>query len=232
MDRNKGRRTMAFSAVIFDLDGTLLDTLADIGDAANRVLDALGYPQHSLDDYRQFVGSGVRVLFGRALPQRAADEATVTRCAERFQVEYALRWNVATRPYDGVAEMLDQVRRRNLKMAVLSNKPDGFTRRCVEYYLAVWPLDPVLGQREGIPRKPDPAGVLEILDLWQIPPQQCLYLGDSNIDMQTATAAGVLPIGATWGFRTADELVRNGARHLVHQPTELIALLDRLTEIS
>lgn len=232
MDRNKGGRTMVFSAVIFDLDGTLLDTLTDIGDAANRVLDALGYPQHSLDDYRQFVGSGVRVLFGRALSEDAADEATVTRCAERFQVEYARHWNVATRPYDGVAEMLDQVRRRNLKMAVLSNKPDGFTKRCVEYYLAAWPLDPVLGQREGIPRKPDPAGALEILDHWQIPPQQCLYLGDSDIDMQTATAAGVLPIGATWGFRTADELIRNGARHLIHQPAELIALLDRLTEIS
>jgi phosphoglycolate phosphatase len=230
MDRNKGERTVMFSAVIFDLDGTLLDTLSDIGDAANRVLDALGYSQHRLDDYRQFVGSGVRMLFARALPEGAADEATVTRCAERFQVEYARHWNVATRPYEGVAEMLDRVLQRGVKMAVLSNKPDDFTRRCVQYYLAAWPLAPVLGQREGIARKPDPAGVLEILDHWQIPAQQCLYLGDSDIDMQTATAAGVLPIGATWGFRTADELIRSGARHLIHQPTELTALVDRLTE--
>jgi phosphoglycolate phosphatase len=226
MDRNEGGRTVAYSAVIFDLDGTLLDTLTDIGDAANRVLDALGYPPHDLDDYREFVGSGVRVLFGRALPPDAADEDMVTRCAERFQVEYARHWNVATRAYDGVPEMLDQVLQRGVKMAVLSNKPDAFTRRCVEHYLAAWPLKPVLGQRDGIPRKPDPAGVREILDHWNIPAQECLYLGDSNIDMQTATAAGTMAVGATWGFRTAGELIQSGARHLIDHPQDLIPLLN------
>lgn len=217
-------------AVIFDLDGTLLDTLTDIGDAANRTLVTLGYPPHEPERYRFFVGAGVRVLFARALPDDAADEATITRCAKGFQQQYARNWNQATRPYDGIAEMLDQVLHRDLKMAVLSNKPDGFTRQCVQHYLAAWPLAPVLGQREGIPRKPDPAGVREILDDWRIAPQQCLYLGDSDIDMQTAEAAEVLPIGATWGFRTADELTSSGARYLVHHPTELIALLDRLSQ--
>jgi phosphoglycolate phosphatase len=217
---------VVYSAVIFDLDGTLLDTLTDIGAAANRTLDSLGYPQHDLECYRKFVGAGVRVLFGRALPEDSADEATVTRCAERFSVEYGRHWNVATRAYDGVPEMLDQVMRRGVKMAVLSNKPDAFTRQCVEFYLAGWPLAPVLGQREGIPRKPDPAGVREILDHWNIPVQECLYLGDSDIDMQTANAAGVLAVGATWGFRAAEELVRNGARRLIDHPRDLIPLLD------
>jgi phosphoglycolate phosphatase len=217
---------VVYSAVIFDLDGTLLDTLTDIGAAANRTLDSLGYPQHDLECYREFVGAGVRVLFGRALPEGSADEATVTRCAERFNVEYGRQWNVATRPYDGVPEMLDQVMRRDVKMAVLSNKPDAFTRQCVEYYLADWPLAPVLGQRDGIPRKPDPAGVREILNHWNISASDCLYLGDSDIDMQTAHAARVLAVGATWGFRTAEELVRNGARRLIDHPVDLVPLLD------
>jgi len=216
-------------AVIFDLDGTLLDTLADIGEAANRVLVSLGFPPHEPARYRNFVGAGVRVLFARALPGTAADEATITRCARNFQEQYARNWNQATRPYDGIGQMLDQVLQRKLKMAVLSNKPDDFTRRCVQHYLAAWPLDPVLGQREGVGRKPDPAGALEILNQWQIPPTQCLYLGDSDIDMQTATAAGVLPIGATWGFRTAEELTGSGARYLIHHPMELIDLVDGLT---
>jgi phosphoglycolate phosphatase len=217
---------LAFSAIIFDLDGTLLDTLTDIAVSANRVLQSLGYPQHELDLYREFVGAGVRVLFGRALPEGSADEATVTRCAELFQGEYGRHWNVATRPYDGVAALLDLVTDRGVKMAVLSNKPDTFTRQCVEHYLAAWPFDPVLGQREGIPRKPDPGGVHEILDLLHIPADGCLYLGDSDIDMQTATAAGVYPVGATWGFRTAEELVRSGARRLIDHPLELVELLD------
>jgi phosphoglycolate phosphatase len=130
------------------------------------------------------------------------------------------------RPYDGVAALLDLVTDRGVKMAVLSNKPDTFTRQCVEHYLAAWPFDPVLGQREGIPRKPDPAGVREILDLLHVPADGCLYLGDSDIDMQTATAAGVYPVGATWGFRTVEELVRSGARRLIDHPLELRDLLD------
>jgi phosphoglycolate phosphatase len=208
------------------LDGTLLDTLTDIAVSANLVLESLGYPPHELDGYREYVGAGVRVLFERALPDGAADDATVSRCAELFRDEYGRHWNVATRPYDGIAELLEAVVQRGVKMAVLSNKPDAFTRRCVEHYLSAWPIDPVLGQREGIPRKPDPAGVLEILESWKTPADRCLYLGDSNIDMQTAVAAGVYAVGATWGFRSAEELLSSGARRLIEHPLDLLPLLD------
>jgi len=217
---------LAFSAIIFDLDGTLLDTLTDIAVSANRVLQSLGYPQHELELYREFVGAGVRVLFGRALPESAVDEATVTRCVGRFEVEYGRNWNVATRLYDGIAELLDAVAEQGVKISVLSNKPDAFTRQCVEHYLNAWPIDPVLGQREGVPRKPDPAGVREILERLDLPAERCLYLGDSDIDMQTASAAGVYPVGAPWGFRSAEELMRSGARVLIDHPLELLELLD------
>ncbi len=218
---------MHFSAWIFDLDGTLLDTLTDIANSANQALESLGYPARDVEEYREFVGAGVRILFRRALPDGQADDDVVTRCAEAFGDAYRENWNVATHLYDGIAALLDEVTVRGLKMAVLSNKPDVFTRMCVQHYLTAWPLDPVLGQREGIPRKPDPAGVLEILQYLGVPTGNCLYLGDSDIDMQTATAAGVYPVGALWGFRSAEELTRSGARRLVRHPRELIDLLPQ-----
>jgi phosphoglycolate phosphatase len=217
---------MRFSALMFDLDGTLLDTLTDIADSANQVLQSLGYPMHDVGDYRHFVGAGVRILFQRSLPENVVDDQIVTRCAEAFRDVYGQRWNVSTRLYDGIDTLLDHATACRLGMAVLSNKPDAFTKLCVEHYLAAWPLQPVVGQRDGIPPKPDPAGALEILQELQVPAERCLYLGDSDIDMQTATAAGLYPVGALWGFRSADELVRSGARRLVEHPNQLLDLLS------
>ncbi len=217
---------MRFSAVLFDLDGTLLDTLADIAHSANRVLADLGFPTHDIDAYRHFVGEGLIVLFRKALPADVNADEVMPRCAERFREAYGREWNVRTRPYDGIRELLDALTARPIEMAVLSNKPDAFTKKCVQEYLPEYRFQVVLGQRDSVPRKPDPAGAVEIVNEMGIPAEQFLYLGDSSIDMQTATAAGMYAVGALWGFRSLDELQRHGAKTVISKPTDLLELFD------
>lgn len=216
-----------FSAVLFDLDGTLLDTLADIAHSANESLENLGFPTHEVDAYRLFVGDGLRMLFRRALPAESRTEAVIDRCAEFFREAYSRQWNVYTRPYDGVPKLLEALTARDIKMAVLSNKPDLFAKRCVDEYLPKYPFQMVLGQRDGVPRKPDPTGANEIIHAIGVRPEQVAYLGDSATDMKTALAVGMYPVGAVWGFRSRDELQQYGAQAVINRPTELLDLLDR-----
>jgi phosphoglycolate phosphatase len=213
---------MTYQAVLFDLDGTLLDTLADLGNAVNRVLAARGLPTHPLDAYRYFVGEGARLLVTRALPENRRDAAPIAACLAGFQADYDQNWQVETRPYPGVADMLDALSARGLKLAVLSNKPHDFTQRCVRELLPRWTFDPVFGLRETVPRKPDPAGAIEIAARLNIPPANFLYLGDTATDMQTARAAGMFPVGALWGFRSAQELAESGAEVLLEEPEGLL----------
>lgn len=216
---------MPYQAVLFDLDGTLLDTLADLGNAMNRVLAARSLPIHPLEAYRYFVGEGARLLATRTLPENLRDEATIDACLAAFRADYDQNWQVETKPYPGVTNMLDALTARGLKLAVLSNKPHEFTQRCIGEFLPRWAFDPVLGLRETVPRKPDPAGAFEIAASLNIPPANFLYLGDTAIDMQTARAAGMFPVGALWGFRTAEELMESGAQVLIEEPMELVKLL-------
>jgi phosphoglycolate phosphatase len=153
---------MIFRAVLFDLDGTLLDTLEDIARAANDVPAGLDLPTHPPGAYRRFIGDGVAMLFRRALPPDRVEPDAVDRCVAGFEETYGRSWNVRTRPYDGVPGLLDDLAARGLGLAVLSNKPDGFTRLCAAEYLACRPFRAVVGQREGVPRKPVPARALEI----------------------------------------------------------------------
>ena len=216
---------MRFDAVLFDLDGTLLDTLADLADAVNRVMAARGFPQHPVADYRYFVGDGSTKLIERSLPAERRDSATVRECLAQFLREYELNWNVKTRPYPGIAEMLDGLAARKVRLAVLSNKMDAFTRQCVEELLPRWRFEVVLGQRDGVAVKPDPAGALEVARLMKLPPARFLYLGDTSVDMETARAAGMHAVGALWGFRQREELERSGAEIIIAQPQELLGLL-------
>lgn len=215
-----------FRAVIFDLDGTLLDTLADIGNSANAVLAELGHPTHPLEAYKTFVGDGVRVLFQRILPPSARSNAQVEQGAQRFAEIYRTGWNVLSQPYAGVRSLLEELSRRKLPLAVLSNKPQAFTELCVAHYLADWNFAAVLGQREGMACKPDPTAALEIAARIGVDPAACLYVGDTSVDMQTATRAGMFPVGAAWGFRSVQELSEHGAKVIVHHPCDLLALLD------
>lgn len=218
---------MTYTAVVFDLDGTLLDTLPDIAAAGNEVLAAMNVPTYSVEDFGTLIGSGVAMLFTRALPPEKQADETIAHCVARFRETYAQHWNVRTCVYDGIEQLLDELVKRDLKMSVLSNKPDAFAKQCVAAYLGRYPFDPVFGQRDDVPRKPDPAAALEILSVLRVAPQNVLYLGDTGVDMQTARRAGMAAVGATWGYRTRQELLDNGADFLIDLPMELVDLMQR-----
>jgi phosphoglycolate phosphatase len=210
-----------YSAVVFDLDGTLLDSLADIAITVNLVLAEHGFPEHEIPKYRYFVGDGVVTLFERVLPVEVDRVEWVPRCVARFNEVYDHHWYVNTRPYEGIAELIAELRRRSLPLAVLSNKPHAFTVKCVERFFAADDFAVVLGQREGVPKKPDPAGAVDVASRLGLSPEQCVYVGDSLVDMQTAVRARMYPVGVLWGFRERDELVAHGAACVLSHPSEL-----------
>lgn len=218
---------MRVKAVLFDLDGTLLDTLEDIANSANSALIRHGLPQNEVDAYRYFVGDGVAKLISRALPDGKRDSDIIADCVKAFREDYSRNWNVKTRPYEGVPELLHALAAEHIKMAILSNKPDDFTKRCVTELLPNHDFEMILGQRHGIPMKPDPAGALQIADRLGIMPSQFLYLGDSAIDMKTAVRADMFPVGALWGFRPLEELQEHGAQAVIEHPMDLLGLLGK-----
>jgi phosphoglycolate phosphatase len=209
-------------AVLFDLDGTLLDTLEDIANACNAALRQHGFPPHPAAAYRYYVGDGVPTLISRVVPQQNQDAETLREVANAYREEYQRSWNVATRPYGGITELLEQLNHRGIALAVLSNKPDDFTRRCVEEFLPKRRFSMVQGASQSFPPKPNPAAALHIATRLKLPTHEFVYVGDTDTDMKTAVAAGMLPAGALWGFRTADELTRSGARLLLESPADLL----------
>ncbi|MBL8850491.1 MAG: HAD family hydrolase [Planctomycetaceae bacterium] len=232
---------MPIRAVIFDLDGTLLDTLADVAAAANAALRDCGFPEHPLPAYRMLLGGGVHRLFADALPAGAGTPEQIERCVAAFGRHYRRMWNETTRPFTGIIELIDGLHRRGLKLAVLSNKPHEFTRECIAAHFgaddaaatgtssslgaSIGPFLFVVGQRAGVPVKPDPASAMEIADALGVSPADVLYLGDTSIDMQTARRAGMRAVGVLWGFRDRAELERAGAEVVIATPEELLTLL-------
>lgn len=214
-----------FRAIIFDLDGTLLNTLSDLGNAVNRVLTKHNLPAHIIDAYRFFVGDGARMLIIRALPPQRRDESTINTCLDEFLKDYEQNADIQTEVYSGIAEMLDKLSDLGIKLAVLSNKPHKSAIKCMEAYFSKWKFEMILGQKETIPRKPDPAGALLIAGQIGIPAESFLYIGDSGVDMKTAVSAGMFPVGALWGFRTETELKDNGAKALLNHPADLFNLI-------
>jgi len=219
-------KTIKFEAVLFDLDGTLLDTLEDLANSFNDGLREYGFEIHPVEAYGRFIGDGAYFAMERALPAGHRDEATVNRCLRRMRHCYSKRWKEKTRPYAGVAEMLDELEARDIPKAVLSNKPDDFTKIIVDGLLGKWRFEAVEGVTEQREKKPDPTAALEIARGMNIRPERFLYVGDTDTDMQTAVAAGMYPAGALWGFRDAEELVENGAKVLLGKPTEIIDLIN------
>ncbi len=216
---------MIYKAVLFDLDGTLLDTLEDLADSANHALAEMGMPVHPVDAYRYFVGDGMMTLIERIVPDDRRNKRIILDTAEAFKRHYSNNWHVKSRPYEGVDEMLRGLVDAGMQLAILSNKPQDFTELCVERLLGDFLFAPVLGQREGIPKKPDPAGAFEAAEFLNIAPEQFLYLGDTSIDMYTAGRAGMCAVGVLWGFRTEQELLDSGAKHLIRAPADLLELL-------
>jgi phosphoglycolate phosphatase len=215
-------------AVLFDLDGTLLDTLEDLGRSTNTVLAREGFPLHTLPAYKQFVGEGITMLVRRAVPkEKSGDEALVGRLVAALRKEYTAHCMDATHAYGGTSELLAKLGERGIAIAVLSNKPEDMVQKLLKHYFFTVSFDAVAGAGEAFPRKPDPAGALDIARRLRIVPEDFVFLGDSKTDMETATAAGMYPVGALWGFRDADELLAYGAKALIKHPSELIALLNR-----
>lgn len=214
-------------AVIFDLDGTLADTIASITYCGNLALSRFGLPSFSEKDYKRFVGDGVAMLVRRAL--LAAGERkpeAFDRVYEAYREIFAENCMYQVKPYEGIVPLLEELKQKKLRIAVLSNKPDADSLRVVEALFGKGFFDFVQGQREDIPRKPDPAGVFRIMEAFGLNAGDFLYVGDSGVDMKTGKAAGIDTVGVLWGFRDRKELLENGADTVIEKPEELIACLD------
>jgi phosphoglycolate phosphatase len=209
---------------VFDLDGTLINSLADIAASCNFALEKLGFPTYETEQYRFFVGDGAAKLVERIVPADSRTPAVLAETRRLFDEYYGAHYLDKTRPYDGVPELLRELKKRGIKLGVVSNKPDVFVKELVAKLFG-GAFDSVTGQREGIPRKPDPSGVLACCREMGVDAACCRYIGDSGVDMLTAKAAGAYGIGALWGFRGKDELLRDGALALIASPLEL---LDRV----
>jgi len=213
-----------YKAVLFDLDGTLLDTLDDLADSMNAVLSSMGFPVWPVDAYKIFVGDGVRNLAIRALPPERRADDWIDRCVAGMKSEYGRRMNRRTRPYDGIPHMLDTLSRRGVPFSILSNKPHEATVSLASAIFGRWRFAAVLGEREGVPRKPDPAAALEIAGRTGVAPAEYLYCGDTATDMRTALNAGMAPLGVLWGFRDRRELAGAGARYIVRTQADITDL--------
>ncbi len=215
---------MRFAGVIFDLDGTLADTREDLADATNRILAAEGLPVHDYASFGAMIGAGVRNLVTEALPAERRTDEVIARCVAAMMADYGRHCLVKTRLYDGVAETVARLRAGAVKLAVLSNKPDELTRRIVEGLLHAGDFEEIVGARPDVPPKPDPAAALLVGGRLGLSAGSIAFLGDTGIDMATAAAAGMFAVGASWGFRSAGELLDNGARVVLAQPLELLDL--------
>lgn len=211
--------------VIFDLDGTLLDTIADLGAATNYAMTQMGFPTHSLDDYRFKVGNGITRLIERALPQDSRDEATVSRAREHFLAYYGDHNTEMTHPYPGIPELLTELTGNGINIAVASNKYHEATSRLIVTYFGTLPWAAVEGHRAGRPTKPDPHIVADILGITSIRPEDTLYVGDSGVDIDTARNASIESVGVTWGFRPESELIDHGADHIVNNPRQILQFI-------
>lgn len=212
--------------VIFDLDGTLLNTIADLATSTNFALRQLGIGEHPLESYPTFVGNGIRKLFERALPATLRSPEMVEKVREIFLAHYDAHNADATVPYEGIPDLLETLQDKGLQLAVASNKYQSATEKLIAFYFPAIKFVSVLGQREGIPVKPDARIVEDILTAAKVNAEDALYVGDSGVDMQTAHNAQIESVGVSWGFRPVSELEQHGAGHVIHKADELLSFID------
>ena len=209
--------------VIFDLDGTLLDSIEDIASSMNKVLESLQLPTHKIEDYKHFVGGGVDILVENALSNQSKeikDEVT-----KRFKVEYDGKLHSKTLPYDGIYDLLDELKKLDINLAVLSNKPHEFTVSYVNHFFKDYDFKEVHGQKEDVPKKPDPKAAIDIVKCLDSSCENTYFIGDTKIDMQTAKSANMTAIGVLWGFRDEKELRDFGADFIVSNPLEILKII-------
>ncbi len=215
--------------VIFDLDGTLLNTIEDLGHAANYALEKNGLPTHTIASYPFFVGNGVRRLITRVLPEDNRTPAMIDTLLKDFREFYDVHCCDCTKPYAGIPELLRDLRDQDVKVAVASNKYDAAVQKIINHYFGDIDFVAIQGQVDGVNVKPDPSIVFGILAKAQVPKSEVLYVGDSGVDMETARRACIDSVGVTWGFRPEKELVEYYAGTIVHQPNVILDLLEQTT---
>lgn len=211
--------------VIFDLDGTLLNTIADLAHSTNHALNKLGYPTHEIEKYNFMVGNGIDKLFERALPEGEKSKENVLRVRKEFVPYYDVHNADDSRPYSGIPELLAYLQTSGIQIAVASNKYQAATQKLIDHYFPEIHFIAVFGQREGIKVKPDPTVVFDILEIAKVTKEEVLYVGDSGVDMQTAANAGVTGCGVTWGFRPRAELEEFSPQYIVDTAEEIKRLI-------
>ena len=211
--------------VIFDLDGTLLNTIADLAHSTNYALEKNGFPTHQLGEYNYFVGNGINKLFERALPEGEKTEENIAKIRRDFLAHYDVHNADNSRPYEGIPELLLALQEKGVQIAVASNKYQAATTKLVGYFFPNIHFTAVLGQREGVKTKPDPGIVAEIREKAQVDAADTLYIGDSNVDMQTAINSGVDGCGVTWGFRPASELESYHPKYIAQKASDILDML-------
>lgn len=212
----------SLKAYIFDLDGTLIDSLKDLASAVNRMLVEQGYPERDLALFPEYIGDGMRQLVSRALPESARTDEIIDRCLSSYQQQYQNGWHDQTVVYAGMQDVLDELKGRGMKIGCISNKPHHFTKLCCDHFFPADTFAVILGQRDEVPRKPDPAGAHEAAALLGLTTADCAYVGDSGIDMAFAKNSGMRGIGVSWGFRSVAELQEHGADVIVNLPWDLL----------
>ena len=214
--------------VIFDLDGTLLNTIADLAASTNYALKQLGYPTHPEDKYLYMVGNGINKLFERALPEENNNEEEILKMRELFVTHYEEHIHDYSKPYEGITQLLETLQKRNIPLAVASNKYQAGVEKLVNHFFPSITFVASLGQRTGIPVKPNPQIVYDILEKTAVDHANVLYVGDTNVDMQTANNAKLIACGVSWGMRPVEELQAFNPKYIVDKPSEIIDIIDKL----
>lgn len=215
---------MKEKAVIFDMDGTLLDSLKDIAICSNIALEEFGLPTHKLEDYKYFVGGGIQFLMENCTPKNIS-KTEFDNVLQRFKEIYETDVQSETKPYEGIYELLEELNKQNIKMGILSNKIHEFTVKYYEKFFNEIGIKEVHGQKVNIPKKPDPTAAFLIAKEFNLPCENILFVGDSDVDIKTAKNAGMIAVGVSWGFRGTEELIQNGADHIVQTPNDILKLL-------
>ena len=217
---------MNFKAVLFDLDGTLVDSVIDVANAMNQVLLNNNFPIHPATDYIDMIGDGMENLVTKSLPEENRTKTFIRKCFSEMKATYSTMWMNNTQLYPGIAELLTSLNERNIKLAILSNKPHNFAQLIADKLLAGWNFDVVMGLSDGSLRKPDPTSALAIASQINLDSAYFIYIGDSVTDIKTAINAGMYPVGVSWGYRSTSSLIESGAKLIIHKPKDILSLFE------
>lgn len=214
-----------YKGIIFDLDGTLLNTIFDLADSVNTVMEHFGFPTYDSEAYKLKIGNGFRNLIEVSLPEDKRNDEMIEEGLELFVETYDRKYQNKTVPYDGIPELIDKLHNQGICLAVNSNKRTDYTNALTEKFFSHIPFIAVYGERAGIPKKPDPVSALEIAEMMKLNPEEILYIGDSKTDMMTGKNAGMDTVGVTWGFRGRQELEANGGTYVIDRPEEILEII-------